>query len=136
MSLYLCVFRGNQELAGVDVGSYEDFNRLRDAARALDGKIFRRFPTLRHNISPTHSWSPAEAARLARELDALDAELRKLPPTPFPAGSWQERVARERGIAPATLRDCFIDVDGEPLLDELLGLCRVAVEAGERILFQ
>ncbi len=136
MSLYLCVFRDNHELAGVDAGSYEDFERFRDAARALDHRLFRRFPTLRHNISPTLSWSPADAARLLRELTHLDEELRRLPPRPFPPGSWQERVARERGLAPESLRDCFIDVDGEPLIDELMGLCRVAIEARERILFQ
>ncbi len=136
MGLYLCVFREDDELEGVEVGGYDDFERFRDAARALDRRVFRRFGTLRANIKPNTSWSHREAARLARELTALGDELRKLPPRAFPQDSWQEQISRERGRAPASLYDCFIDVDGEPLLERLLGLCRVSVEARQPILFQ
>ncbi len=136
MGLYLCVFRGDDELEGVEVGSYEDFERFRDAARALDRRVFRRFGTLRANIKPNTHWSRREVTRLAEELRALGAELRKLPPKPFQPGTWQEAVARERGLAPASLYDCFFDVDGEPLVERLLALCKVAVEAREPILFQ
>lgn len=136
MGLYLCVFRGDDELAGIDVGSYEDFERFREAARKLDRRVFRRFGTLRANVKPNTSWSRKEARRLAAELEVLGAALRGLPPQPFHAGSWQQEVAKERGLAPASLYDCFFDVDGEPLVDRLLALCRVAVEAREPILFQ
>ena len=47
MGLYLCVFRDDEELLGVDVGSYDDFERFRDAARALDRRVFRRYGALR-----------------------------------------------------------------------------------------
>jgi hypothetical protein len=136
MGLYLCVFRGDDELEGVEVGSYEDFERFRDAARALDRRVFRRFGTLRANVKPNTAWSHREAARLAGELGALERELRKLPPRPFTPGSWQEQLARELGLSPASLYDCFFDVDGEPLVERILGLCRVSVEAREPILFQ
>ena len=136
MGLYLCVFRGDDELEGLEVGSYEDFERFRDAARSLDRRVFRRFGTLRANVKPNTHWSHREAARLASELVALAAELRKLPPKPFPPGSWQEEIARERGLAPASLYDCFFDVDGEPLVERLLALCKVAVQAQQAILFQ
>ncbi len=136
MGLYLCVFRGDDELEGVDVGSYEDFERFREAARALDGRVFRRFGTLRANIKPNTSWSRREVARLTEELGVLGAELRKQPPTPFEPGSWQAEIAAERGLAPASLHDCFFDVDGEPLVERLLGLCRVATASRLSILFQ
>ncbi len=136
MGLYLCVFRGDDEIEGVEVGSYEDFERFREAARALDRRVFRRFGALRSNIKPNTAWSRREATRLARELTALGVELRKLPPRPFPPGSWQEQIARERGLAPASLYDCFFDVDGEPLVERLLGLCRVSMETRQPILFQ
>jgi hypothetical protein len=136
MGLYLCVFRGDDELAGVDVGSYEDFERFRDVARALDRRVFRRFGTLRANIKPNTHWSRREAAQLAKELGVLGAELRKRPATPFKPGSWQEEIAKERGLAPGSLHDCFFDFDGEPLVERLLGLCKVAVEARQPILFQ
>jgi hypothetical protein len=136
MGLYLCVFRGDDELEGVEVGSYDDFERFREAARALDRRMFRRFGTLRANIKPNTAWSRREAARLGRELARLGAELKKLPPRPFPPESWQEQIAAERRLAPTSLYDCFFDVDGEPLVERLLGLCRVSVEAREPILFQ
>lgn len=136
MGLYLCVFRGDDELEGVEVGSYDDFERFRNAARALDRAVFRKFGTLRSNIKPNTVWSPREAVRLARELTALGAELRRLPPRPLPPGSWQEQLASERGLAPASLYDCFFDVDGEPLVERMLGLCRVSAQAREPVLFQ
>jgi hypothetical protein len=136
MGLYLCVFRDDDELEGVEVGSYEDFERFRDAARALDRRVFRRFGTLRANVKPNTAWGHREAARLAGELGVLREELKKLPPTPFPPGSWQEELAREHGLSPTSLYDCFFDVDGEPLVERLLELCRVSTETRQPILFQ
>jgi hypothetical protein len=136
MGLYLCVFRDDEELLGVDVGSYEDFERFRDAARALDRPVFRRYGALRMNLSPTTHWSPREAAKLATELVHLREALRRLPPRPFPPGSWQAARAAELGLVPASLAECFFDLDGVPLFDRLLELCRVAVETRQPILFQ
>jgi hypothetical protein len=136
MSLYLCVFRGEEELDGVDVGSYEDFERLRDVARSIDGRVFRRFGILRTNVSPTTAWRPRAAARLEAELRAFAQELRSRPPRPFPDGSWQARVAAARVTAPATLYDCFFDVEGRPLVERLLALCRLSIETRQPILFQ
>ncbi len=136
MGLYLCVFREDEELLGVDVGSYDDFERFRDAARARDRRLFRRYGALRVNMSPTTHWSPREAARLAGELVHLREALRQAPAQPFPSGSWQAARAAELGLAPTSLAECFFDFDGGPLFDRLLELCRVAVEAREPILFQ
>jgi hypothetical protein len=136
MGLYLCVFQDEEELDGVDVGSYDDFELFRSAARALDGRLFRRFGTLRTNVTPTTSWSPKAAARLAGELTTLEVELRRLPPRPFPEGSWQAELAHERGLVPQSLNECFFDVDGEPLVGRLLALCRRSVESKQPILFQ
>ncbi len=136
MGLYLCVFRGDEELLGFDVGSYDDFERFRDEARALDRRVFRRYGALRVNMSPTTHWSPRDAAKLASEVVHLREALRRAPPRPFPPGSWQAVRAAELGLAPVSLADCFFDFDGAPLFDRLLELCRVAVEAREPILFQ
>lgn len=137
MGLYLCVFRGEEELAGFDAGGYDDFERFRDEARALDPRrLFRRFGTLRVKITPTTAWSPREAARLARELEDLAAELRRLPPRPLPADGWQAELARELGISPASRYESYFDVDGRPLVEGLLELCRRAVAEKAPILFQ
>ncbi|GEJ56795.1 hypothetical protein [Anaeromyxobacter diazotrophicus] len=136
MGLYLCVFRDDEELFGIDVGSYDDWERFRGEARARDGRIFRRYGALRVHVSPTTHWSPRDAARLAGELAHLREALRREPPRPLPPGSWQAELAAERGLAPATLADCFFDVDGVPLFDGLAELCRLAVETRQPILFQ
>jgi hypothetical protein len=136
VGLYLCVFRDDEELFGIDVGSYDDFEKFRDTARARDGRVFRRYGALRMHVSPTAHWSPRDAARLAAELGRLREALRREPPRPFPPGSWQAELAAERGLAPASLADCFFDVDGVSLFDGLLELCRLALEAKQPILFQ
>lgn len=136
MGLYLCVFRGEEELDGIDVGSYDDFERFRNEARSRDGRVFHRYGTLRMAVTPTRHWSPRAAARLADELTALRELLRREPPRPLPPGSWQAQLAAERGLAPASLADCYFDVDGASLFDRMLELCRLAVEARQPILFQ
>lgn len=140
MGLYLCVFDrdgDDDELEGVDVGSYEDFGRLRSTvAQQLEPDGWgTRFPVLMSHPDSDGEWSPREAAVLEGELRVIAAQLSQLPPRPLPAG-WQSDVAREFGIEPASLRDCFFDVDGEPLLDRLVELARTAVEADAPILFQ
>jgi hypothetical protein len=39
-------------------------------------------------------------------------------------------------VVPQTLRDCFIDVDAEPLLERLCDLARLAAREGQPIWFQ
>jgi hypothetical protein len=47
MGLYLCVFQGDEELDGVDVGSYGDFNHFRSVVAGLeDGPPGSKYPTL------------------------------------------------------------------------------------------
>jgi hypothetical protein len=140
MGLYLCVFDrdgDDEELEGVDVGSYQDFGRLRSTvAQSLEPDGWgTRFPVLMSHPDSDGQWSPQEAVALEGELHTIAAELSRLPPQPVPPG-WQAEVAGEFGLEPASLRDCFFDVDGEPLLDRLVELARTAVEAGAPILFQ
>jgi len=138
MGLYLCVFDGDEELEGVEVGRYGDFGWFRDTVRdQLEGRVAgARFPTLMLHSDCDGSWSPSEAATLRKELQALSAALAKLPPVPLPADDWQTTIAAERSLAPKSLLDCFFDVDGEPLLTRLMGLCDVAIERRLPILFQ
>jgi hypothetical protein len=37
---------------------------------------------------------------------------------------WQQTVAKKFGLRPVSLLQYFIDIDGEPLVDRLVGLCR------------
>jgi hypothetical protein len=137
MGLYLCVFDGDDELDGVDVGSYSDFDFFR--ATILDqieeGRVGARFPTLMLHSDCDGEWDPPACVALENELLAISDAFRKADPIGFTA-DWQRSVAKILALKPTTLYDCFIDVDGEPLLERLIGLCRLANERGQPILFQ
>lgn len=140
MGLYLCVFRDEKtddELEGVEVGSYDDFQTLRSAvAERLEGSRWgSRFPTLMGHPDSDGIWTPQEAKALEGELLAIQREFSDAPAKGF-AGGWQAEVAKSLGLRPSSLAECFIDVDGDPLLDRLIGLCRIAQTAGTAIWFQ
>lgn len=139
MGLYLCVFdheRG-EDVDGVEVGSYQDFAFLRDsiAQRLEGGRAGSRFPTLMLHSDCDGMWSAEEARTLEQELRDVAEALRVLPPVERPEG-WQREVARSLGLKVATLYDCYIDVDGEPLIERLIELARVSQATGHPILFQ
>lgn len=138
MGLYLAVFDGEQELEGVEVGSYADFGVFRDAvAEHLErGSAGSRFPTLMLHSDCDGSWSPEESAHLQLELEQIADEFRRLPPLDLAPNSWQSEVAKSFGIKPGNLYESFFDVDGEPLIDRLLELIKVSRGRGKEILFQ
>lgn len=138
MGLYLAVFDGDEELEGVEVGSYADFGLFRDAVadNLEQGAIGSRFPTLMLHSDCDGSWSPEEAARLQVELRQIADEFRRLPPLELKPGSWQVEVVRGLGIKATNLYEAFIDVDGEPLIERLAQLAEVSRRSGREILFQ
>ena len=137
MGLYLAVFDGDEELEGVEVGSYADFALFREAASRLEpGVSGPRFPTLMFHSDCDGSWSVDELARLQVELEQIANEFHQLPPLEPRADSWQHQVAGSLGITPTSLYDSLFDVDGEPLIERLLQLVRIARKHGREILLQ
>ena len=115
MSLYLCVFAGDREVDGVEIGPYGNFNALREAVvRELeDGIPGSRFPTFILHSDCAGEWPAAAGTALGAELAAIAAALPR----------------REDG-------ERFVDVDGEPLLARLQALVAAAREHRAPILFQ
>lgn len=111
MSLYLCAFDGNEELAGVDVGSYETFGEFRKACSQLVWMGITRgeLPLLLDHDDGDGEWSVADLPTLRHELERL-----------------QGKPAAER----------FTDTEGEPLVDAMLGLVALAEQRGVPVLFQ
>lgn len=138
MGLYLSVFDGDEELEGVEVGSYADFGLFRDAvAEHLEGGAAgSRFPTLMLHSDCDGHWSSREAASLQVELERIGDESRRLPPLELKPGSWQDDVAKTMGIKPRNLYESFFDVDGEPLVQRLLDLIGMSRTYDRDILFQ
>jgi len=135
MGLYLCVLNEDEdEIDGVEVGSYDDFGRFRDAVGALD--VDGGFPTLLLHPDNDGEWTPDECTRLLDELATIRARFEALPPAPPAPGTWQAEVAKTFGVRPTSLYESFFDVDGENLIDRLAGLANAAIAAGRPILFQ
>ncbi len=139
MGLYLCVFADDtdDEVDGVEVGGYDDFHsfRLAVAERLESGEWGSRFPVLMMHPDSEGEWTPAQAAGLERELLAIGDELARLPAAPIEEG-WRHDVVKQLGIEPATLLDCYFDIDGEPLVERLIGLTRAARQIDQPISFQ
>jgi len=137
MGLYLCVFDSDEELHGVEVGHYADFNSLREyITRELESdSAGTRFPTLIVHSDCDGEWSPEDCAKLVLELSALASAMKLKPAVPFKS-EWQKLVAKANGLTPGNAFESFIDVDGEFLLDRLQRLAELAVDRKLPILFQ
>lgn len=137
MGLYLCIFDGDEELDGVEIGPYADFNAFRDCiVRELEGgSAGSKFPTLILHHDSDGEWSPSEAVELEKELVEVSHEFRRRPPILI-SSDWQKQVVKSVGLRPETLYDCFFDVDGEPLLERLTNLAKLSQRHGLPILFQ
>jgi len=137
MGLYLCIFDGDDEVDGVEVGPYTDFDKFRDCVvRELEGgKPGAKFPTLILHSDSDGAWSPSEAAKLEKELIEIGEEFRRRPPIPI-RSDWQNQVMNRFGLKPDALYDCFFDVDGEPLLERLVNLAKLGQRRKLPILFQ
>jgi Immunity protein 70 len=137
MGLYLCAFDGDEELEGVEIGSYADFNFFRDAVVAAveNGQPGTACPVLINHSDCDGEWSPSEAAALLAELKLIEEKLREYPPAEYNS-PWKKEIAKTFGIAPKSLLECFFDVDGEPLTGRLRGLAETSVRNDVPISFQ
>lgn len=137
MGLYLCVFDGEDEINGVEVGRYADFGALRSyVTRELEeGRLGSKYPTLIMHSDSDGEWSPSESEKLVAELAEIASALKHRPPIPF-TSEWQQFVAKSAGLTPKNAFESFIDVDGMFLLERMEALARLSVERNLPILFQ
>jgi hypothetical protein len=137
MGLCLCVFDGEEEVDGVEAGSYEDFGALRDyVAGTLEGGTRgSRYPIFMLHSDCDGVW-PAEACRaLAAELADMKQRMMCAPALQVSAEPYRSIAARLE-LRPSSGFESFIDVDGCPVLERLIGLFYVAVDRELPILFQ
>jgi hypothetical protein len=141
VGLYLCIFSSDdfdEEIDGVEVGSYDDFDALRRAVAAyLEGSRWgSRFPLLMMHGDSDGEWQAGECPPLESEFRAIQAEFQNLPPVAFAPGTWQHGIANTLGLVPRSLAESFIDVDGEPLLERMADLAALAAQHSRPISFQ
>jgi hypothetical protein len=139
MGLYLCVFasdESDEDLGGVEVGTYADFGTFRDQIhRRLELGADRgtRFPVLLQHSDSEGEWTVDECGALRDELATIRTELAAIDPPAY--GGWQAEAAEHAGHRPTNYSEYFIDVDGEILLDRIADLVRLAVKTQRPIIF-
>ncbi|WP_081074775.1 Imm70 family immunity protein [Burkholderia cepacia] len=137
MGLYLCVFDGDDEVEGVEVGPYADFDNLRQyVVRELEGGAAgSRFPVFILHSDCDGEWTAQECMNLERELDEVIRTMKQQAPIPF-SSDWQTSLAKRLGIVPANAFESFVDVDGEFVLGRIRDLASVASQRDLTIIFQ
>lgn len=137
MGLYLCIFDEHNEIDGVEIGSYSDFNALREyvVKELEEGKAGHRFPNFVLHSDSDGVWEWEECTALHDELRGIMFEMKSRPAISF-VSEWQDRVAKFVGLRPNNAFECFIDVDGEFVLDRIDALALLAIARGLPILFQ
>ena len=130
MSLYLCVFDGDEELDGVEIGSYEDWKAFLQTITDIleNGTSGSRFPLLTREVTYDGLWTSFDCAQLEQDLTTIKREFARHPSTSPP------QPGSENGDR--SLYTQFRDVDGSLLIDRLIDLCKLADKSEKAILFQ
>ncbi|MFG0251629.1 MAG: Imm70 family immunity protein [Phycisphaerales bacterium JB038] len=131
MSLCIALFEDDlvdQEIDGLEWGGCDDFEafRARVADELLEGDWRRGFPVLLTVVDNSAGWPADHVADLAVELRAIAEAFDALPSELHDPESWQASVLAQLGREPSSLREFFIDVDGQPVIDRLLELAEQA----------
>lgn len=137
MGLYLAIFDDEEEIEGVEIGLYSDFNYFRDMVvnELENGLAGSKYPTLNLHSDCDGLWTVEDSQNLETELKSISSAFEKLSPVEFNS-DWQRNLAKSLGIAPKNLKDCLIDVDGEPLIERLLELVVISQKRKLPITFQ
>jgi hypothetical protein len=139
MGLILCVYEDREagdDIDGFQVGSYSDFGAWRDfiAGHLERGQWGSRFPNLMMHSDCDGEWSSDDCVGLKRELAVIREEMARLPVVPF-YSAWQHQVAEEFSLQQKSALDCFVNVDGEILVDAIDRLADLAMARGKPITF-
>ncbi len=137
MGLYLCYFVGDEEMDGVEIGSYQYFGIFRDYVNILvenydAGSVC---PKLIMHSDCDGEWSTQDCKELLKELEVISEVFKKTEPQDAPI-EMKKDIFNFYKIKPKTLYDCFIDVDGNNIIERLAKLCLDAIDAETKILFQ
>ncbi len=131
MSLYLCIFDGDEEVTGWVFGQYSDFGYFRDVVAA---KLRTDdYPILMRHADSDGEWSPQELRKLSSELQVIAERFRGLP-AEHPRGAFEHAAEFQKGAK--NLYECFHNVDGENVFEALIHLCEEGINRDRPVLFQ
>ncbi|SHG56649.1 Imm70 family immunity protein [Flavobacterium defluvii] len=138
MGLYLAIFKNEEEINGLEVGTYEYFGIFRDCIYEFIenssnwGDIC---PTIMNHSDCDGKWESKECVEMMFELKKVKKTFQKQAPNKKVIDQKKELIDLYQ-IKILNLYDCFIDVDGENLIDRLIELCKDAIDNDLDIIFQ
>ncbi|WJS95655.1 immunity 70 family protein [Flavobacterium johnsoniae] len=138
MGLYLAIFKKEEEINGLEVGSYEYFGIFRDCIFELienNGNWGSTCPTIMNHSDCDGKFEPKECKEMISELKKIKEVFQKQNSNHKVIDQKKELIDLYQ-IKPLNLYDCFIDVDGENLIDRLIELCEDAIDNDLDIIFQ
>ncbi len=139
MGLYLCTFDTEEkEIDGLEVGSYEYFGIFRECVNEIVEKSSEWgsiCPKIMLHSDCDGKWTPNECAEIIIELEKIKLLFQNEQPNQKVI-ELKKNILTIYGINPSNLYDCFVDVDGENLIDGLATLCKNAIKSNLEILFQ
>lgn len=131
MSLYFAVFsETDDELEGFQVGTYHDYGKFIDVVK--ESVEPEHCSLLVNHHDSDGYWSSHECESLIKELNHIKETLSKLPPKKLEY-DWSMQAVYEPGD---NLNISLQNVDGEPIVDALAGLCEIALENNAKLYFQ
>jgi hypothetical protein len=137
MSLYLTIFKENEEIDSVEIGMYSDFDDFRSCIRnSLEkGDHGSNYPILQLHVDSDGEWSYRESEKLKLELIEIKNKLLNMNPIDIDK-EWKKEQIKINNITINNADDCFFDVDGENLTNRLIDLCDISIKLQLPILFQ
>jgi hypothetical protein len=138
MGLYFCIFDDHEdEVDAVEIGTYADYARFTETVtrEVESGKLGSVCPMLTLHHDSDGTWSAEDCQKLLDELRVIEEVFRQKPPKPFDV-DWMREVAIERGLSSKSLYECFIDIEGDFLVERLKSLCQTSIQTGHPIVFQ
>lgn len=129
MKVKLAIVDSNAAEDVTGTNTEDDFFYMKDSiSQALEPDWGARFPHFMKDGYPDQVWQGTELKELVGELEVIVEECREKPPEPLDS-NWQGKMSDDC----KSLYDVFVDTNGQPILGELLRICKKASEGSQAV---
>lgn len=140
MSLYLCVFdfsdNFENEIMGVEVGSYSYFGVFRDCICKYveNNQRGSRCPYIMNHEDSNGVFTPNDCSNVLHELSLIKGVFTNIPLDNDIIANMPNLLQNKKPCK--TLADCFVDIDGCNLIEQLTLICKCSIETNLNLYFQ
>lgn len=140
MSLYLCVFDFSDtyenEIMGVEVGSYAYFNVFRDCISKYveNDRRGSKCPYIMNHNDSTGVFTPEDCKNVLHELSLIKNVFLNIP-TNNDIIEQNSHLLQDKNLC-ENLADLFVDIDGCNLIEQLELICKCSIKTNLNVYFQ